>query len=91
MIVAHVDSKTGPDVFYRLRDLKRGDTINVTDSAGVDHTFTVRRTETDGKHDLPYDEIWSETHAAVLRLITCAGEYDHDAGAYEDNLIVFAR
>jgi sortase (surface protein transpeptidase) len=90
VIAAHVDSKTGPDVFYRLRDLRRGDHIVVIDRAGSRYLFTVNRLERHDKQALPYAKIWNETSAPVLRLVTCAGSYDRSAGEYEENLIVYA-
>ena len=34
VISGHVDSKSGPAVFYRLRDLRRGDTVRVRRADG---------------------------------------------------------
>jgi sortase (surface protein transpeptidase) len=34
VIAGHVDSRTGPAVFHRLRDLRPGDQIRVRDGAG---------------------------------------------------------
>jgi sortase (surface protein transpeptidase) len=90
VIVAHVDSKTGPDVFWRLREIERGDRIAVTDKAGDTHAFTVQRLERVDKDALPYEKIWGATDRPVLRLVTCGGSYDRAAGEYRDNLIVYA-
>ncbi len=91
VIVAHVDSKTGRDVFYRLRELRPGDRITVTDSADGRHTFTVQRLERAERNALPYSRIWNKDKRPVLRLITCAGTYDRANGGYQQNLIVYAR
>jgi LPXTG-site transpeptidase (sortase) family protein len=91
VIAAHVDSKNGPDVFWRLRELSRGDKITVTDMAGVTYTFTVERLEQVDKDALPYKKIWADTDSPVLRLITCSGSYDQAAGEYRDNLIIYAK
>jgi sortase (surface protein transpeptidase) len=90
VIAAHVDSKTGRDVFYDLREMRPGDRIVVTDRAGARHTFTAQRLAHSDKHALPYREIWGPTKVPALRLVTCAGPYDRAAGEYEENLIVYA-
>lgn len=90
VIVAHVDTKFGPDVFYRLRDLRAGDTVEVTYSQGAVVRFAVQRSEEHGKSALPVARIWNQTTEPVLRMITCAGEFDRASGHYVDNLIVYA-
>ncbi|MGW0228410.1 class F sortase [Actinopolymorpha singaporensis] len=90
VIVAHVDSRTGRDVFYRLRELQPGDRITVTDLADARHTFTVERLERADRDALPYGRIWNRDKHPVLRLITCAGSYDRSNGGYQQNLIVYA-
>lgn len=90
VIAGHVDSATGPDVFFDLRELTAGDGVTVTDEAGESHHFTVDRLEQHDKDGLPYRKIWGPTPGSTLRLITCAGSYDSAAGAYRQNLIVYA-
>lgn len=91
VIAAHVDNQNGPDVFYRLDELDKGDEVTVVDRSGHRHRFTVMGTEAVDKDELPYERIWSNVDRPVLRLITCAGDYDHEAGEYRDNLIVYAK
>jgi sortase (surface protein transpeptidase) len=90
VIAAHVDSVRGPDVFFRLRDLTTGDKITVEYANGSDTTFVVSGSEQQLKDDLPVERIWNDTDNAVLRLITCGGEFDADARSYLSNLIVYA-
>jgi LPXTG-site transpeptidase (sortase) family protein len=90
VLLAHVDSKAqGPDVFHRLHALKPGErvTVHYRDAAT---TFAVTATEQTAKTALPTDRIWNGTNKPVLRLITCGGPYDHNAGSYLDNIIVYA-
>lgn len=90
VVLAHVDSKAhGPDVFYRLRELKPGDkvTVHYADRAT---TFTVTDTEQAAKAKLPTGKIWNDAKTPVLRLITCGGAFDRQAGSYLDNIIVYA-
>ncbi|HEX2298943.1 MAG TPA: sortase [Pseudonocardiaceae bacterium] len=90
VILAHVDSKAGPDVFYRLRELTPGDRVTVHRTEGST-TFTVDSLEQVDKNRLPYHRIWPRTTEPVLRLITCGGTFDHSTGNYRDNIIVYAR
>jgi hypothetical protein len=90
VIVGHVDSKKGPAVFYRLRDLKRDARIEVRDDKGDSHLFKVERIERYPKDALPIEEIWQDTDQPLLRLITCTGSFDRSTGHYRDNLVVYA-
>ena len=90
IIVAHVDSKTGPAVFYRLRDLKPGDEVTVTRADGSEVVFLVNRLEQHPKDAFPTGAVYDPTPGATLRLITCSGSFDRSAGHYRDNLIAFA-
>ncbi len=91
VVVAHVSSRRGPDVFARLAELSEGDLITVRATDGVERTWTVVGTEQADKDALPTDSIWNQTTERVLRLITCAGTIDPDTGHYEDNWIVYAE
>lgn len=90
VITAHVDSRAGPDVFYRLGDLTAGDEIHVVYDSGDDVTFLVNSNEQTPKDELPVDTIWPTTNDRLLTLITCGGEFDRTVRHYEDNLIVYA-
>lgn len=90
VLVAHVHSPGGPDVFWRLHELKPGDHVTVHRTDGTS-TFVVDELEQTPKEELPYDRIWPETDDSVLRLITCGGEYDSKIGGYPDNTIVYAH
>jgi sortase (surface protein transpeptidase) len=90
VIAAHVDSVDGPDVFFRLKDLTRGDRISVELADGSTEEFVVRRSEQQLKQQLPVERIWNDTDEVVLRLITCGGEFDPNERSYESNVIVYA-
>jgi sortase (surface protein transpeptidase) len=90
VIAAHVDSVDGPDVFFRLKDLARGDKISVELADGSTQEFVVSRSEQQLKQQLPVDRIWNDTDEVVLRLVTCGGEFDPDERSYKSNVIVYA-
>ncbi len=90
VILGHVDSTTGPAVFFRLDELDKGDEIHVVREDGSTARFTVRRSERYRKARFPSGEVYSPTPNPTLRLVTCTGEFDREAGSYRDNLVVFA-
>jgi sortase (surface protein transpeptidase) len=90
VVLAHVDSKAnGPDVFYRLRELKPGDQVTVTYAEST-KSFAVTAREEVAKTQLPTAKIWNDAKKPALRLITCGGAFDRRAGSYLDNIIVYA-
>jgi len=89
VIAGHVDSAGGPAVFYRLRDLKPGDGIEV---ARGDQwvKFRVVASERYPKSQFPTDRVYRPTPVPELRLITCGGTFDRNRRSYEDNIVVYA-
>jgi len=90
VIAGHVDSHTGPAVFYRLRDLRPGDQVRVVRADGLAVRFTVESTASYPKRSLPDEAVFGATTAPALRLITCAGTFDRARRSYRDNLVVSA-
>ena len=91
VIAGHVDSRTGPAVFYRLRDLRPGDQIRVVRADGSRLRFVVEGARSYPKDGFPTGAVFGPVPGAALRLITCAGDFDRARGSYRDNLVVFAR
>jgi hypothetical protein len=89
VIAGHVDSRRGPAVFYRLRELEAGDRIDVV-RGGETIRFTVVSTAWYPKHTFPADDVYGPTPDRQLRLITCGGVFDHRLRSYKDNLVVYA-
>jgi len=90
IIVGHVDSKTGPGVFYRLPELKKGDDIYVKRADGTTAEFRVTENRTYLKDHFPTDTVYGPTPDAELRLITCGGAFDPATHHYLSNIIVYA-
>jgi LPXTG-site transpeptidase (sortase) family protein len=90
VIVGHVDSKSGPAVFYRLRALRRGDVIKVVLKNKSTVRFVVRSTRKVPKKRFPTKLVYGKTKDPTLRLITCDGRFDRSTGHYVDNHLVFA-
>lgn len=91
VIAGHVDSSTGPAVFFRLRELEPGDVVEVTPRGKRTVRFVVDRLENVPKNGFPTREVYGPTPGSTLRLVTCTGSFDESSGSYRDNLIVFAR
>lgn len=92
VIEGHVTSQGSiPSIFFELGALGRGDTVQVTREDGSVATFEVYATDSFPKDDFPKVAVYGNTDVPELRLITCGGEYDPDARAHVDNIVVFAK
>jgi sortase (surface protein transpeptidase) len=90
VITGHVDSVDGPAVFYRLRDLRRGNIIRIARADGSVVRFRVEGLERWPKAEFPTRRVFRRTRTAALRLVTCSGNFDASTGHYVDNTIVYA-
>ena len=90
VISGHVDSTNGPAVFYRLRELRRGNLIHVRRAHGSTVRFRVEGLERWPKATFPTRRVFGTTRVATLRLVTCSGDFDASSGHYVDNTIVYA-
>ena len=90
VIAGHVDSRSGPGVFYRLRGLRKGDRITVTLADGARVAFVVTGTMLVSKNHFPTRLVYRKGGPPRLRLITCGGAFDDSSGHYVGNAIVFA-
>ncbi len=91
VIEGHVDSRNGPAVFYRLRDLRVGAPVLVRTHAGSTLRFIVDTVQRYPKTAFPTAAVYGPTPLPELRLVTCTGHFDWSARSYLDNLVVSAR
>ena len=91
VIAGHIDSTTGPAVFYRLQTLRVGARISITEQNGTVLSFLVDRAETFPKDHFPTELVYGPTPNPQLRLISCTGEFDRTARNYLSNLVVSAH
>jgi sortase (surface protein transpeptidase) len=89
VIMGHVDSTTGPGVFFNLRYLLPGDLVTVDDGSRA-VSFRVERVVVYPKDAFPTAEVFGPTPDVALRLITCGGPFDTSIGHYEDDVVVYA-
>jgi hypothetical protein len=91
VLLGHVDTeRSGPAVFFPLKDLREGDAIEVTREDGVVVAYEVTAVESYPKDRLPYEDVFGVEAEPALRLITCGGGFDRESGDYSENLVVFA-
>jgi sortase (surface protein transpeptidase) len=92
VVAGHVDYRNyGPAVFWRLRDLRAGDVIWVTDSTGPRRRFRVYDVASYRPADAPLDRIFGSSGGVYLNLITCVGTFNGATGEYDRRLVVYAQ
>ena len=91
VILGHVDSTSGPAVFYRLKELRAGDRITVRLDDGTTVRFRVHSTRTYANADFPARKVYGKQGPSQLNLVTCGGAYDSSRGGYQSNVVVNAR
>ncbi|WP_225826168.1 class F sortase [Streptomyces naphthomycinicus] len=91
IIAGHVDTVTSAAVFAGLDQLEPGDRFSVERTDGHTADFVVDDAETFAKDDFPSKRVYADADRPEVRLITCAGDYDHTVRDYTDNLVVFAH
>jgi hypothetical protein len=90
VIAGHVDSRTGPAVFFRLDELAPGDPVEVSRSDGTSFDYRVVSVESHPKDAFPTALVYGPAPGSVLRLVTCGGEFDPGRRHYRDNIVVTA-
>ncbi|MBC7298257.1 MAG: class F sortase, partial [Demequina sp.] len=90
VIAGHVDWN-GPAIFHDLHLMVPGDLVNVERANGSTAVFAVTEVGQYPKNEFPTDAVYGAVDFAGLRLITCGGLFDDEAGHYEDNVVVFAE
>lgn len=90
VVLGHVDGGGHDGIFARLHEIEPGDEVVVTRRDGRTATFTVTRVAQVPKTEFPAREVYGDSEAAELRLITCGGSFDPERDSYRDNIIAFA-
>jgi sortase (surface protein transpeptidase) len=90
VIAGHVDSMSGPAVFYRLGDLRAGMRVDVRRADGSVVAFVVTGVLMYRKAGFPADAVYGPVTGPQLRLITCGGTFDYARRGYQSNVVVYA-
>lgn len=91
VILGHVDSYTGPAIFFSLGQLQEGDDVFVEREDGTTAHFQVTALERPKQSEFPTARVYGNINHAGLRLITCSGIFLHGEQRYTNNLIVYAK
>ena len=78
-------------MFFELGAMKPGQKVEVDRADGSTAVFSVDAVGQYPKASFPTDKVYGTVDRAELRLITCGGVYDGDAGHHLDNVVVFAH
>jgi sortase (surface protein transpeptidase) len=89
VILGHVDDKKGPAVFYQLRSLKAGDTVEVGLTDGSIVHFVVKSVATYLKTKFPSQQVYGSHGYSGLQLVTCGGSFDSVTGHYLSNVVAY--
>jgi sortase (surface protein transpeptidase) len=90
IIAGHIDSLTGPAVFYHLASLRPGDRAYIRRADGTLTVFRVTTIRTYPKDRFPTAAVYGPAPGPQLRLITCGGTFDPALGSYLSNVVVYA-
>jgi sortase (surface protein transpeptidase) len=91
VIAGHVDSRSGPAIFYRLGALRKGDVIRILRADGTTARFVADDVVRYPKQAFPTQVVFGPAPDPVLRLVTCGGQFDRARRSYADNVIVTAH
>ena len=89
IITGHVDSYRGIAVFFHLRELQPGDTIEVDRADGRTVKFQVTKVDIYSKKAFPTSEVYGNVNYSGIRLITCGGTFDRHVFDYDSNIVVY--
>jgi len=91
VIAGHIDSVTGPGIFFRLSQLQRGDRVYVKRADGTLAVFAVTEVQMYAKDAFPTAAVYGAVPDPELRLITCGGTFDYTTRSYLSNTVVYAK
>jgi hypothetical protein len=90
LVAGHVDrAGVGPGAFFRLRQAKPGDRVELVTQSGRTVVYQVTSVKQYPKAALP-TVVWSRKGRPRLVLVTCGGPFNRETGHYRDNIVVTA-
>jgi len=89
VILGHVDSYTGPAVFFQIRTLRAGDQVNVSLADGAIAHFRVSAVAMYAKDQFPAQQVYAPHGGSALQLVTCGGTFDTHTRSYLSNIVAY--
>jgi hypothetical protein len=90
-ILGHVDSTSGPGVFYHLVDMKPGQRVKVILANHRTLVFVVIGIRQYSKNGFPDQLVYGPKSYSALNLVTCGGVFDSATHHYLSNIVVFTK
>lgn len=90
VIAGHVDWGGKPAVFWRLSRLQAGDLVEITAADGRKYEYTVQWQRWYEAAQAPVEEVFGQSDASEITLITCGGTFDRQTRQYVSRLVVRA-
>lgn len=90
VLAAHFDSDIGAAPMASVLRASTGDAVEVSTTSGEVLRFRITSIEQISKAELPLASLFARDGAHAMRLVTCGGDWDAAAGAYQDNIVVTA-
>jgi sortase (surface protein transpeptidase) len=91
VIAGHLDSTTGPALFWHLTSLSNGARVSVTLSNGQVEDFAVQRQVSYSDNNAPLGQIFGPADTVNLNLITCGGTWNAAQHNYSNRTVVYTR
>lgn len=91
VLAGHVDSYTGPAIFYHLSNVEPGEKVIITDVDGREMVFQINEKTSYPTNEAPIADIFGASDGRMINLITCTGTFDLDTGSHEERLVVTAE
>lgn len=93
VLAGHLDSDTGPAVFYNLSDLEEGDEVLVLDDKGTVLKFIVVEESVYPVEEFPLDRVFGNQEDSVprLNLITCGGRFNGSTKEYSHRVVIYSE
>lgn len=91
VLAGHLDSDTGPAIFYNLSQLEIGDEILVSDDKGNVLKFRIVQKSVYSSNKFPLDDVFGAHEKSRLNLITCGGKFNGITREYSHRLVVYSE
>lgn len=92
VLAGHLDSDTGPAVFYNLSDLEEGDEVLVSDDKGNVLKFIVVEKSVYPVEEFPLDKVFGNQGSIPrLNLITCGGRFNGSTKEYSHRVVIYSE